>query len=172
MALVVETGEGLANAESYASLAEIGALLALTGEDAAWLAVAGGDTGREQIARKATRMLDTEYQFRGRKKTQEQALEWPRFYARDDDGWLYSDTALPPRVKEALAQLCAAGAVVGADLQPTLTQPGELKSKSLTVGKISISKTFAGVQSQEVYYRKAESLLSELVEDSAVVERA
>lgn len=171
MALVVEDGTGLANAESYAALAEISAILALTGEDAAWLALAD-DTARERVARKQTRYLDTEYAFRGRKKTAEQSLEWPRMYARDDSQWLYEDDVIPKRLKEALAQLCAAGSVVGADTQPTQTQPGDLRSKSLTVGKISISKTYAGVSAQEVYYRKVDGLLSELVEDGAIVERA
>lgn len=171
MVLLVEDGSGLSTAESYLSVADVSAVLALTGEDAAWLALAN-DTAREQVARKAMRALENEHTFRGEKKTAAQALEWPRVNAEDDDGFLWESTEIPAKLKTAFALLCAAAAVSGADLQPTQTEPGSLQSKSIGLGKISISKTWAGGQSQVVFYRKAESLLSELVESSDVMVRA
>lgn len=171
MALIVEDGTGKVDAESYNSVAEVSTTLAKTGEDAAWLALAS-DTIREQVARKATRRMDTESRYRGDKKTQAQALEWPRDDAVDDDGWAYDSTSLPSSLKVAHAQFCAAGAVSGADLQPTQTAPGTIKSKSIGVGPISKSVTYEGGLSPEVFYRKAESLLAELVEPAGVLERA
>ncbi len=147
------------------------AILAKTGEDAAWLALAS-DTVREQVARKVTRRMDTEERFRGSKKTAEQARQWPRVDAEDDSGWQYSDTSLPSNLKEAHAVLCAAASVVGADIQPDQTEPGEVKSESITVGKIAIATTYAGSRSQEVFYRRAEALLAQLVEPAGVLERA
>ena len=171
MALIVEDGTGMATAESYLSVADVSAVLALTGEDAAWLALAS-DTVREQVARKVMRALENERTFRGQKKTAEQALEWPRVYATDDDGFLYEDTSIPEKLKTAFAVLCAAASVSGADLQPTQTTPGAVQSKSIRVGKIAIETTYSGGQSQVAFYRKAESLLAELVESSDVMVRA
>lgn len=171
MALVVEDGTGKADAESYNSLSEVTTTLTKTGEETAWLALAS-DTIREQVARKVTRAMDTEHRFRGTKKKQEQALEWPKVDAFDDDGWPYPDDSLPARLKQAHAVLCAAASVPGADLQPDQTEPGAIESESISVGKISISTTYAGGKDQEVYYRKAESLLAELVEPAGILERA
>lgn len=171
MALIVEDGTGKADAESYLSVAEISAVLATTGEDAAWLALAS-DTVREQVARKTMRALETEHAFRGEKKTQTQATEWPRVNAEDDDGFCYPDDEIPTRLKTAFALLCAEASVPGTDLQPTQTQPGRVQSKSVTVGKISIATTYEAGQSQVAFRRKAEALLSELVEDASLVVRA
>ena len=172
MALVVEDGTGKVDAESYDSVAGISATLAKTGEDAAWLALAS-ETIREQVARKATRVLDSEYRFRGVKGTAGQALEWPRLDARDDDGYAYESNAVPTRLKQALAQLCAAGSVTGADLQPDQTTPGTVESESISIaGVISESITYQGGKSQSVFYRKAEGLLSELIETAGILERA
>lgn len=171
MALIVEDGTGKSDAESYLSVSDISAVLAKTGEDAAWLALAS-DTIREQVARRVFRALDNEHFFRGEKKTAAQAGEWPRVNAYDDDGFLYSDTSLPAKLKTAFAVLCAAASVPGADLQPTQTAPGQVQSKSISVGKISIATSYTGGQSQVAYQRKAESLLSELVEDTTAMVRA
>jgi hypothetical protein len=171
MALVVEDGTGKPDAESYDSVAGISATLALTGENAAWTALAS-DTVREQVARRVFRAIDNENSFRGEKKTAEQAGEWPRVNAYDDDGFLYSDTAIPIKLKTAFALLCAEASVPGADLQPTQTEPGMLASKSIGLGKLTISKTWVGGQSPIAYRRKAESLLAELVESSDVMVRA
>lgn len=171
MALIVEDGTGMSDAESYLSVADISAVLARTGEDAAWLALAS-DTVREQVARKAMRALENERTFRGEKKTQGQALEWPRDDAEDDDGYLYANTEIPAKLKEALALLCAAAAVPGTDLQPTVTQPGRVQQKSIRVGKIAIATAYEGSQSQVTFHRKVESLLSELVEGADQMVRA
>lgn len=173
--LIVETGAGLANADSYNSMAEVSATLAKTGEDVAWLALAS-DTVRDQVARKVTRAMDTENRFRGIKKTQEQALEWPREDAFDDDGWQYDSSSLPARLKAAHAALCGIAAGSGGvpiDLQPSLTEPGAVESESVDIaGAISVSTTYIGGKSQAAFYRVAESLMSELTEATGVLERA
>lgn len=166
MALIVEDGTGLANAESYDSVAGITTTLAATGEDAAWLLLT--TTQKEQIARRATRALDSEYAFRGSKSKSTQALEWPRSGAYDDDWYPYE--GVPTKLKQALAQYCSGGLV---DLQPDQTSPGSIKSESVSIaGVISESVTYASAKSQEVYYRKVSGLLSELTESAGRLERA
>jgi len=168
MALVVETGAGLADAESYDSVAGILATLTKTGEETAFAALSS--TAQEQVARRATRMMDGEYQFRGRKKSAAQALEWPRTAAYDDDGYLYDSLSVPKKLKEALAQFCAEGNI---DLQPDQTAPGTIASESVSIaGVISESISYSSPKSQSVFYRKVDALLSELTESAQMLERA
>jgi hypothetical protein len=171
VALVPETGAGLANADAYDSIAGVTTTLTKYGEETAWLALAS-DTVREQVARKAFRRMNTEPRYRGTKKTAAQAGEWPRVYAYDDDGYSYPDDEVPSGIKEAFAQFCAEGSVAGADLQPNETTPGTIKSEAVSIGPISESITYESAKSPSVYYRKAQSLLRELVEPGGILERA
>jgi hypothetical protein len=77
VALVVEDGTGLANAESYASVAEADAYHADRG-NAAWAALA--TAVKEQALRKATEYMSQAYRIRwaGFRVKATQALDWPR----------------------------------------------------------------------------------------------
>lgn len=75
MTIVVEDGTGLANADSYISLADADAYHAALG-NAEWAATS--TDGREVALRRATQYLDTRYQFAGEPLTTTQALAWPR----------------------------------------------------------------------------------------------
>jgi hypothetical protein len=171
VALIVEDGTGKSDAEAYDSLAGVTAELTKYGEEAAWLALVS-DTVREQVARKAFRRMNSEPRYRGTKKTDTQAGEWPRVHAYDDDGWAYPDDEVPRALKEAFAQFCAEGSVPGADLQPNETTPGTIKSESVSIGPISEAITYESAKSSSVYYRKAQSLLRELVDPGGILERA
>jgi hypothetical protein len=75
MSLITEDGTGLANAESYASVADATAYHAARG-NAAW---AAASLGNQEIAlRQATDYLERRYVYRGTRKTIVQALLWPR----------------------------------------------------------------------------------------------
>lgn len=73
MALIVEDGTGKPDADSYVSVAACEAYAAAHG-----LAFAGEVPAQEAALRNATLYLDTQYTFRGDRKTAGQALEWPR----------------------------------------------------------------------------------------------
>lgn len=75
MALIVENGEGLADAEAYASVAFADAYHLAMG-NTAWADL--GTTAKEQALRRGTQYLDTNYTFTGTRKTTTQRLEWPR----------------------------------------------------------------------------------------------
>ena len=169
MPLVVEDGSGKVDADSYDSTAGIIATLTKYGDHVTFAGKTG--TEQEQIARKGTRKLDTEESFRGRKKTLEQALEWPREDAQDDDGYTYPSDEIPARLKEALAYYCKEIAD-GGDIQPNVSSPGTIKAESVKVGPIEESIEYMGGKEQETFYRKVEYLLSELVEPTSVLERA
>lgn len=76
MGLIVETGDGLANAESYASVATADAYHQSVG-NRSW---SGTPEAKEIALRKATKYLDTRFRFQGtRVLPQTQALMWPRY---------------------------------------------------------------------------------------------
>lgn len=115
IALVVETGAGLANADSYASVSEFKAYCSKRG-----LAFDGyGDDDIEAALRKATVWIDAKYrdQFQGTWTVSTQALEWPR------SGALYRRTAVdaysvPVLLKNALCEAAWREMTVSGGLTP------------------------------------------------------
>lgn len=124
MALIVETGAGLVNAESYISVLDATTYHANRG-NTGWSAIAT-DTVREQLLRKATDYMVAAYRLRwaGYRFNQTQALDWPRLYVPDLDvmlGGRYIDfNVVPTLIKTTCAEL-ALKAVDG-DLMPDIGQ--------------------------------------------------
>lgn len=104
MTLVVEDGTGLANAESYVSVADATARHAAFGNDA-W-AAAASDTVREQALRKATAYMTQAYRGRwsGLRKSLNQSLDWPRFGVLVD-GYPIASDKVPADIAGACADL-------------------------------------------------------------------
>lgn len=87
MSLIVETGEGLPDSNSYAAIADCdeyhrGHLYATD-----WFAAT--DDKKEKALRMATRTIDTLMDFNGSRATQSQALCWPRLLAEDTERALW-----------------------------------------------------------------------------------
>lgn len=104
MSLIHEDGTGLADAESYASVAWCDAYHTKYG-NTDW--AAASTTDREIALRKATRYLEAEYLMRwlGIRTTQTQALAWPRAWVYDSDDRLLLSNIMPLRLLEATALL-------------------------------------------------------------------
>ena len=114
--LITETGAGLADAESYASVAAADARCASLGLTA-WAVL---DEGAKEIAlRRATQFMAT-YRTRwaGRRVHQQQALDWPRYNVAVD-GFVLPSTSVPLDVVNACIDL-AVRAGRGEDLLPDL----------------------------------------------------
>lgn len=94
MAMVIEDGTGVADAESYVSISEATAYAEKMGHSA-WLTASVTDAQREAALRQATAYIDSRYRFRGRQSARTQALEWPR------DGFAWPQK----RVKDACCEL-------------------------------------------------------------------
>ncbi|WP_312435402.1 DnaT-like ssDNA-binding protein [Janthinobacterium sp.] len=114
--LVIETGAGLADAESYASVAAADARCTSLGLTA-WAALA--ETDKEIALRKAVLFMAT-YRTRwaGLRVYQRQALDWPR-YNVVVDGFIVPSTTVPLDVVNACIDL-AVRAGSGEDLLPDL----------------------------------------------------
>ncbi|SIR44080.1 hypothetical protein SAMN05880566_112225 [Janthinobacterium sp. TND4EL3] len=114
--IIIETGAGLADAESYASIAAADARcasLGLTG----WVALA--EASKEIALRKATLFMTT-YRTRwaGCRVSQRQALDWPRYNVAVD-GFTVPSTIVPAEVVNACIDL-AVRAGRGEELLPDL----------------------------------------------------
>lgn len=113
MALIVEDGTGKADANAYVSEADCTAYLAARGK------LIAGD--KEQAIIKATDFMMQKYRGRwqGIKKTQAQALDWPR-YDVVVDGYSVASDIVPNEVKIACCELAFRAETE--DLMPDLTQ--------------------------------------------------
>ena len=111
MTIIVEDGTGLANAESYVSVADANTYHSKIGNDA-W---ADLDTSvKEQLLRKATDYMVAQYrlQYAGYRRYSTQSLDWPRLYVPLIDSLSanvfpqYVDfDIVPTTVKNACAEL-------------------------------------------------------------------
>ncbi|MDN2710607.1 hypothetical protein O0880_14370 [Janthinobacterium sp. SUN118] len=114
--LITETGAGLTDAESYASVAAADARCICLGLTA-WAALT--EASKEIALRKATQFMAT-YRMRwaGRRVYQHQTLDWPR-YNVVVDGFIVPSTTVPADVVNACIDL-AVRAGSGEDLLPDL----------------------------------------------------
>ncbi|HMJ92263.1 MAG TPA: DnaT-like ssDNA-binding protein [Candidatus Acidoferrum sp.] len=83
LTLIKEDGSGLANANSYADVAEGDAFHEAHLYATDWTGASAANKAAALVF--ATRLIDAHYQFRGFKAHDTQAVQWPREFARDDD---------------------------------------------------------------------------------------
>lgn len=103
MTLVVTPGAS--DADSYASIAEADAYLALVG--GAWT---GTNADKEMALRRATAWIDATYEGRWggwRKNGRDQALSWPRYGVYDAEGFVVAFDAIPAEIRNATCQAAA-----------------------------------------------------------------
>lgn len=130
MALVVTPASATGN--SYATVAEADAYLAVRGDTAAWTALTTGQ--KEAKLQWAALWMDT-LEFRGTRSSEDQALQWPRCGVVDRDGWTVASDAIPQAVKNAQAEM--AFQLVGNDWTQGL---GPVEQESLKVGSIELGR--------------------------------
>lgn len=102
MTLIVENGTGLANAESYISVADADARHAAFG-NTTWT---GTDAAKESALRRSTAYMEQTYRqrWKGTRLKRDQALSWPR-YGAQVDGYDVSSIVVPIEVINACADL-------------------------------------------------------------------
>jgi hypothetical protein len=94
LTLIKETGAGLANANSYATVAECDAFHEGHLYATAWTAATA--TNKAAALVMASRLIDVEMQFVGVRAVTGQALQWPRVDWVDRDTGLEIETAFVP----------------------------------------------------------------------------
>lgn len=147
MALIVENGTGLPDADSYVSLADFKAYC-----DGRGYAYAGNaDAVIEQKLRLATDYVNTIFRYKGVRLNSGQSCEFPRTSLIDFSG--YEVTGVPLRVIKATNELAFKG--LTEDLYVDLDRGGMTTSES--VGPISVS--YAPDAPAGKTFRFAENLL-------------
>lgn len=154
MALLVEDGTGLADAESYVTVAAFRAYATSYGQDV----TAKTDAECEVQLRLAAQWIDTRWRYKGVRLKASQALEFPRSGLTDWSG--YKQTGVPARVARATSELAIRG-LAGTSLVPDLDRSAWIKSES--VGPIST--TYADGAPQSTVFSVVERLLEQFARD-------
>lgn len=108
---IVEDGTIVAGANSYISLVEAMAYLEVDARALAIWEALPDDTDREKLLVLATRYLDENWQWFGRRTgpcldpPEVQKLKWPRMGMRDSEGMCIASNVIPDELKAATAQL-------------------------------------------------------------------
>ncbi len=155
MAFIVEDGTGLVTATSYLSEADAD-LYHADRENVAWAAAV--TSAKEAALILATDFLDTRYRFLGIRKTDVQALAWPRDAAFEFDGRRIDPDSLPVALERATAELAALA--LSQTLQPTSS--GGATTGSQSAGGLSVSIDASHSHALPIV-RKATAYLRDLI---------
>lgn len=145
MPIVVETGEGLPDAESYVSVAAFRAYC-----DARGLSYgAATDEQIERALRRATAYLEGRLRgnSKGQRRTAGQALTWPRYGVVDQDGFQVPYDQVPKALAEATAEAAQRELSKPGSLSPDFVAANAVKRK--VVGPVE-KEFFAGGNASDV----------------------
>jgi hypothetical protein len=159
VALVIETGAGLSDADSYATVAQFKARAAELGAS-----VPTQDKQCEILLRKAMQKLQRNDEWKGYRATKGQALDFPRV-GIIIDGFGYSSTELPAQLIEAQI-LYALTAASGIDLLPIAKADASGPVIESTVGPITTRYAQSPYANRTPIVHAAEVVLQPLLRTS------
>lgn len=168
---VVEDGTGLSTANAYVTEANADQYHENYGNPSAWTDLTSAQ--KQQYIREATRYLDSVYalQWIGDRKESGQALDWPRAFAEDPDGFLRDDDSVPQEVQDACS-LLALKAVSDTLLVDLSSPSGNIVRDRTKVGEIEIETQYGGGSTNQKRYSLIEGLLLPLLANRNRVYRA
>ena len=156
MALVVESGVGLADADSFISLTEAREFAAKYG-----ITLPADDTAAEVALRQGCQYVELHQErFSGSRLTTTQALSWPRTGATNAYGVEYADGEIPAQL--GYAQVYAAAEyAAGTDVRAT--DDGKVIASEQVTGAVSVSYFDNGKTGGAVVITRAMDALSPLL---------
>ena len=160
MAFVVEDGTGLANANSYVDTTYADSYFSDRG-NTAWAAL--GTPAKQAALVQATDFVEKNFYFVGWKRSQAQALEWPRYDAFDKDGRIV--TIVPDKLKKGVCEYALRAASATLQPDPTTDLVGLVASKFEQVGPIKEKTDYVKGASPNAVpsYPAADALFKEFV---------
>jgi hypothetical protein len=172
MAITIEDGTGLANADSYLSVADADSYHAKHGNSLDWEQKRDNPT-KEEALRIATQYLDLVYlgRWRGRQSSREQALSWPRAFVVDEEGFGRDSNVLPQELKDATAELALKQLTESGGLIPDIDTNRSISTKRVKVGPIEQTVEYSGSKPVIKRFRKVDLILITLLK-ATVTERA
>ena len=156
MALVVETGVGLADADSFISLVDARAFAAKFG-----ITLPADDTAAEVALRQGCQYVELQQKcFSGSRLTTTQALSWPRTGATNVYSFDYADGYMPKQL--GFAQVYAAAEyAAGTDVRAT--DDGKAIASEEVTGAVAVSYFNNGKTGGTVVITRAMDELSPLL---------
>lgn len=151
MAITVEDGTGLSNADSYLSVANADTYHTNFG-NSAWT---GTTAVKEAALRKATQYLDSTYMWKGDISSTTQSLNFPRINIEDSQGRILDDT-IPIKLKDATAELALAA--LSSDLVGITTNSNYVTYEK--VGDLEVKYASGSPTGRE--YNKVNAILADL----------
>lgn len=140
MALITETGAGLANADALVSLAFVDAYHTAKG-NTTWT---GTDALKENAIRRATDFLCNSYTWKGlRTHGRSQALMWPRAGAYDQEGYGIPPDQIPIEIQNATAEVALRELVTPGAMNPDFVASDLVKKE--TIGPMSVEYALTSV---------------------------
>lgn len=143
MALTVEDGTGLADADAFVSLTDCDAYHTARG-NSAWT---GTDADKESAIRRATAFMTYAFTWKGFPLNgRDQALAWPRSGVTDNDGYYVAVDEVPREVVDATCEAALRELESPGSLYPDVTLTDRVKSEQ--VGPLRV-EYFANAMSAE-----------------------
>lgn len=164
MALVVEDGTGLADADSYVAVADVTSYLTQyhpAADVTTWTALTTAE--QERCCRYAARWTDSTYGSRlpGCRINATMARLFPRLQAQDWEGYAIEDDDVPTCWLQANCEM-AFRVGQGDDPLADVTESSTVMSESVTVGPITVSEQYQSGKNVVKRYPVIDRLLSRL----------
>ena len=156
MAIIVEDGTVIANANSYVSVAFIDTFCANLGLSS-W--EAADDDDKDTALLRAMAYIEG-MSFKGYKTEDDQTLKWPREAATDEDGYAIDTDAIPTCLKNASARAAYEELASPGILQGNLTRDDFTTSERVDVISITYEQG-----KNEIVFRAIDTYLSGIVVD-------
>jgi hypothetical protein len=171
MALVVEDGSGLSNAEAYISEADADTYFTAHGDPTTWT---NATTAQKEVAlREGTAYLDLNYglKWKGTRSSTTQALTWPRQNCAGLDSEAIASTAIPQQLKDANCE-AALDYLTDGDLFPDVTgsEVGAKRTR-VKVGEIEEEVEYAGTKTLRKVYQRVHKLIAPFISSAGVLYR-
>jgi hypothetical protein len=166
MALIVEDGTNVPDAESYVDVATADAYLAARGMDSDWLAKT--DTEKEALLRRAMDYMRAAYRgrWKGWRAREPQALDWPRqgvvLHDLPYNGNVRFDT-IPREVQQAQIELAVRQLATTGPLMTDLSRA----TVSESVGSVAV--TYDVHSPQQVRYAQVDALLGPYLASTGIM---
>lgn len=169
MALIVEDGSGISNADAYVSTDTVDTYNTNYMSSATWSNASLED--KERAVRNATAFIDFNYGtdrgWAGYRTKDTQSLDWPRNYAAYTDGREISSTSLPVEIIQAACYLSIQA--ISSPLTSVLDPASPARKTYVKVGPIEEAIEYVGGGSTgEKGYPVADKLLRRLIHSEGV----
>ncbi len=161
MSLIVETGAGVENANTYANVETVSSYCTDMGYST-WASASTDD--QESAILRAMSYIEAQ-NWKGVKKSNNNPLEWPRYNVLDRNGYIVSSEVVPTNVVKALSEAAYRESVSAGTMQAELEREGRVKKKKIDVIEVEYFEGASGETSRPIiagllkgYIRSATSI--------------